>query len=219
VGRKRTRLASFLTLASLGCLAINACSALPKGEASLDVGLKDRGIASWYGPDFDGWATANGEIYDMYAMTAAHRTLPLGSLVKVTNVKNGKQTRVRINDRGPYINGRILDLSYGAAAVLEMTNDGVGPVQVEVVAPSGLAQIAEGWSERMGWETAGLEQPVSPDRPGYQRRPREVLFETRTSPASRQMPTDIMLDRRSRRVEDILAAGQRVEAVAELILG
>jgi rare lipoprotein A len=192
---------------------------LPKGVASLDVGLKDRGIASWYGPDFDGWATANGEIYDMYAMTAAHRTLPLGSLVKVTNVKNGKQIRVRINDRGPYANGRILDLSYGAAAVLEMTSDGVGPVQVEVVAASGLAQTAEGWSELTWWETAGLEHPVSPDRRSYQHRPREIRFETWTLPASRQVPTDIMLDRRSRRVADILAAEQRVDAVAELILG
>src|SRR5574337_1265058 len=86
-----------------------ACSWVPKGEVQLDVGLKDRGVASWYGEQFHGRQAANGELFDMEALTAAHRTLPLGSMVRVVNLANGKHVHVRINDRGPYVNGRILD--------------------------------------------------------------------------------------------------------------
>src|SRR5437016_8550698 len=79
------------------------------------------GTASWYGEYFDGKPTASGEPYDMYDMTAAHLTLPLGTYVKVTNLKNGKTVVVRVNDRGPYIEGRTIDLSYGAAQALQFT--------------------------------------------------------------------------------------------------
>jgi rare lipoprotein A len=99
----------------------------------MDVGVKDRGIASWYGQYFHGWLTASGEIYDMEALTAAHRTLPLGTVVRVTNIANGQQIRVRINDRGPYVHGRVLDLSHAAARALDMVRDGISPVQLEVV--------------------------------------------------------------------------------------
>ena len=85
-----------------------ACSWVPKGETQLDVGLKDRGVASWYGEQFHGKQAANGELFDMEALTAAHRTLPLGSMIRVVNLANGKYVHVRINDRGPYVNGRIL---------------------------------------------------------------------------------------------------------------
>jgi len=87
-------------------------------------------LASWYGSDFDGKLTANGEVYNMYDMTAAHKTLPLGTKVKVTNTQNGKTAEVRINDRGPYVKGRIIDLSKAAAQTLGI--DGTAPVKLEV---------------------------------------------------------------------------------------
>lgn len=88
-------------------------------------------IASWYGPKFDGKLTANGEIYDQMAYTAAHKTLPFGTLLKVTNPLNKKSVIVRINDRGPYIEGRNIDLSKGTAEALGMLEDGV--IQVEIM--------------------------------------------------------------------------------------
>ncbi|MBM4127163.1 MAG: septal ring lytic transglycosylase RlpA family protein [Nitrospira sp.] len=115
------------------CLSLGACSWIPKGESDLDVGIKERGMASWYGIPFHGRLAANGEVFDMEAMTAAHRTLPLGSMVRVVNLLNGKHVRVRINDRGPYVNGRILDLSHAAAAQLEMVEGGLSVIQLEVI--------------------------------------------------------------------------------------
>ena len=93
------------------------------------------GTASWYGEYFDGKPTASGEPYDMYDMTAAHLTLPLGTYVKVTNLKNGKAVVVRVNDRGPYIEGRTIDLSYGAAQVLQFTEKGLQRVRLDIVKP------------------------------------------------------------------------------------
>ena len=84
------------------------------------------GTASWYGENFDGKPTASGEPYDMYDMTAAHLTLPMGSYVRVTNLRNGKAVIVRVNDRGPIVPGRIIDLSYGAAQALQMRAHGKG---------------------------------------------------------------------------------------------
>ncbi|MEE9162932.1 MAG: septal ring lytic transglycosylase RlpA family protein [Candidatus Neomarinimicrobiota bacterium] len=91
------------------------------------------GVASFYGPDFHGKLTANGEVYDMYGLTAAHRTLPLNTIIRVTNAANGKSLIVRINDRGPYIQGRMLDLSYGAALKLGFVSRGTTRVRVEVM--------------------------------------------------------------------------------------
>ncbi|MFC1492870.1 septal ring lytic transglycosylase RlpA family protein [candidate division KSB1 bacterium] len=91
------------------------------------------GLASWYGPKFNGRKTANGETYDMYKISAAHKELPFNTWVRVTNKKNGKKLLVRINDRGPFIKGRILDLSYGAALELDTIRDGVVDVKIEVV--------------------------------------------------------------------------------------
>jgi len=91
------------------------------------------GIASWYGADFEGRLTSNGEIYDMYAMTAAHKTLPLGTVVKVNNLDNGKSVQVRINDRGPYVLGRIIDLSKTAAEAIGISGTGTAHVQLEIV--------------------------------------------------------------------------------------
>lgn len=91
------------------------------------------GMASWYGPGFHGRTSASGEAFNQYAMTAAHRTLPFGTQVRVTNLNNGRQVVVRINDRGPYSHGRIIDLSAGAAGAIGLQSAGVGPVQIEVL--------------------------------------------------------------------------------------
>jgi len=114
-------------------LILSACSWIPKGEAQFDAGIKDRGVASWYGEQFHGKQAANGMLYDMEGLTAAHRTIPLGSMVRVVNLTNGKFLFVRITDRGPYVNGRILDLSHAAAVRLGMERGGLSLVQVEIV--------------------------------------------------------------------------------------
>ena len=100
---------------------------------SEDFGYKKTGIASWYGPGFHGKRTANGEKYDMNALTAAHKTLPMPSIVKVTNLANKKTIKVRINDRGPFIEGRIIDLSKKAAELLEIDKLGTARVRVELI--------------------------------------------------------------------------------------
>jgi rare lipoprotein A len=93
----------------------------------------EEGVASWYGVPFDGHRTSNGEIYDMHQFTAAHRTLPFNSVVRVTNLQNGKQTEVRINDRGPFVGNRIIDLSLSAAQAIEMVGPGTAQVRLEIV--------------------------------------------------------------------------------------
>jgi rare lipoprotein A len=91
------------------------------------------GTASWYGEYFDGKPTASGEDYDMYDMTAAHPTLPVGSYVRVTNLRNGRAVVVKVNDRGPIVAGRIIDLSYGAAQVLQFQQRGLQKVRLDLV--------------------------------------------------------------------------------------
>ncbi len=101
------------------------------------VPLSQQGIASWYGPGFHGKKTTSGTVYDQYAMTAAHQTLPLGSRVVVTNLTNGKTVTVLVNDRGPFAKGRIIDLSYAAARAVDMIRPGTAPVRVDVVDTGG----------------------------------------------------------------------------------
>ncbi len=116
-----------------GCLRssrrVPATSSPP--AASINVKQGERGIASWYGKRFHGRRTANGETYDMYGMTAAHRTLPFGTQVRVHHLKNGRHVTVRVNDRGPFIEGRVIDLSFAAAKKLHLA--GVAPVRLEVL--------------------------------------------------------------------------------------
>ncbi|KKJ75386.1 hypothetical protein WH95_18775 [Kiloniella litopenaei] len=100
---------------------------------AVDYGYSETGIASWYGPGFDGKQTANGEIYDQYALTAAHRTLPMPSLVRVTNLGNGRSIKLRINDRGPFSNNRIIDVSRRAAQLLGFELQGTAKVKVEIL--------------------------------------------------------------------------------------
>ncbi len=109
--------------------SINGIQYIPKE----DPDYFEEGIASWYGPKFDGKLTANGEIFDQYAVTAAHRTLPIPSLVKVTNLENNRSIVIRINDRGPFVGDRIIDLSYKSAQLLGIIQKGTGKVRVEVI--------------------------------------------------------------------------------------
>ena len=99
------------------------------------AGYVARGVASWYGRDFHGLATSSGETYDMHAMTAAHTTLPLPTWVEVTNLANGKHVVVKVNDRGPFVDNRLIDLSYAAATALDMVGTGTTRVEVRAVAP------------------------------------------------------------------------------------
>jgi rare lipoprotein A len=97
------------------------------------AGYEEKGEASWYGVPFHGRQASNGEIYDMNKLTAAHRTLPFETMVRVTNERNGKSTVVRITDRGPFVNNRIIDLSYAAAREIDSIGPGVVPVRLEVL--------------------------------------------------------------------------------------
>ncbi|NCD13100.1 MAG: septal ring lytic transglycosylase RlpA family protein [Epsilonproteobacteria bacterium] len=108
----------------------------------VSVGDYFSGIASWYGKDFHGKKTSNGEIYNMYEMTAAHKTLPMNTMLKVTNLKNNKSLVVRVNDRGPFVGTRIIDLSYTAATRLELVANGTGPVGLEVIGFAGVVAPA-----------------------------------------------------------------------------
>jgi rare lipoprotein A len=102
---------------------------------------QQRGVASWYGKRFHGQKTASGEPYDMYAMTAAHPILPIPSYARVTNLRNGKQVIVRINDRGPFHSGRIIDLSYAAANRLGLIGSGSGEVEIDAIVPGARASL------------------------------------------------------------------------------
>ena len=123
-------------------------------------GWVERGTASWYGPGFHSASTSLGEPYDMYAMTAAHKTLPIPAYAEVTNLRNGRKVVVRINDRGPFVGDRIIDLSYTAAAKLDMLTAGTAPVEVRVIGPS--AMTARGGS---------AQPPVTPTAPAPIRAP------------------------------------------------
>lgn len=102
-----------------------------------NLGDEFTGIASWYGPSFHAKKTSNGEIYDMYAMTAAHKTLPMNTMLRVDNLENGKSVVVRINDRGPFVAGRIIDLSNTAAHKIDMVNNGTAKVKIKVLGYNG----------------------------------------------------------------------------------
>lgn len=111
----------------------------------VDYAYRERGLASWYGPNFHGKATANGEVFDMHGLSAAHKTLPLPSVVRVTNLENGRSLVVRVNDRGPFIRGRIIDLSKRAAELLGFADEGTALVEVQLVAePSRQVALAAG---------------------------------------------------------------------------
>lgn len=200
------------------------CSYLPKGLADLDARVKERGIASWYGDAFHGETTASGDAYDTKALTGAHRTLPFDTVVKVTNVQNGRQVRIRINDRGPYANGRILDLSHAAAVDLGFASNGTAPVLIEVVGVRRTelgTELASTWSggalllleERASVASLGAEEELGTegasdlwlvDLDHHMPHPRRVS------------PGDMILERRLRREADPHTTDHRADWVSGL---
>jgi len=127
----------WVVLLGLGMLLAAGCSTVRRprvaARAPVASGNVQEGIASWYGPGFHGKRTSSGERFDQYDFTAAHRTLPLGSWVVVTNKTNGRSIQVYVNDRGPYIQGRVIDLSYAAARAIGMLGSGTVPVRIVVL--------------------------------------------------------------------------------------
>ena len=190
---------AILWTATLTGMLFGACSWVPKGDAQFDVGIKDRGVASWYGEQFHGKQAANGEIFNMEALTAAHRTMPLGSVVRVVNLSNGRHIHVRITDRGPYVNGRILDLSHAAAVQLGMEHGGLTYVQVEIVGQRHpeLVQLSED-SRRSLLPIDVTRVPARPD--------------SSLAPFLRVLPSDLLLTRRVRRIPGMLAADHTAHA-------
>ncbi|MBX3237852.1 MAG: septal ring lytic transglycosylase RlpA family protein [Nitrospiraceae bacterium] len=195
------RKSAIAALPLAGCLLLGACSSIQKGEIPLDMGIRDRGVASWYGKEFHGKQAANGEIFNMMTFTAAHRKLPLGTVVRVLNLSNGKTVKVRINDRGPYIEGRMLDLSYAAARELGMVEVGIAPVQIEVVGDHGPVMPIPA---SMIPSVAGTILRTDSASPGsYSRRSSGYH-----SPVVqiREMPKEALYVRRERRIGSMLAA-------------
>lgn len=125
-------------------------------------GYKARGMASWYGTKFHGKPTANGERYDMFAMTAAHKTLQIPAYVKVTNLENNRQVIVRVNDRGPFLHDRLIDLSYAAATKLGFADDGLARVEVEYIDPRQRAAANAATEDG----SPAVAEPVRPAQPG-----------------------------------------------------
>ena len=139
---------------------------------AVDYDYDETGIASWYGPDFHGKITANGELYDMNEVTGAHRTLPMPSLVRVTNLDNGRTIVVRVNDRGPYARGRILDMSRRGAQLLGYEKTGTAKVRVQIMARESQILAAAAKQGQLSIDVAGIdnENPVlPPGTPTYTR--------------------------------------------------
>ncbi|MDX1669045.1 MAG: septal ring lytic transglycosylase RlpA family protein [Limnobacter sp.] len=161
-------------------------------QQTLEEPYRQKGHASWYGRKFHGAKTANGEIYDMYQMTAAHPTLPLPSYARVTNLSNNKQVIVRVNDRGPFLRGRIIDLSYAAALKLDYINQGSAEVLVEKLTPELIAQFNANRGAVASAKTQVQSEGVAVASP-VQRTPEEVLYGTDRAvldPLARSQPID-----------------------------
>lgn len=145
-----------------------------------DYNYDETGIASWYGPNFHGKMTANGEVYDQNDVTAAHRTLPLPSVVRVTNLENGRTLIVRINDRGPYVNNRILDLSRRSAQLLGIIDNGTAKVRVQIMADESRALALQVKGQQPAETVASAAVPLT-----------SVQAETLPAPGSKDKPVPI----------------------------
>ncbi|SNR77417.1 rare lipoprotein A [Humidesulfovibrio mexicanus] len=141
------------------------------------LGFREEGFASWYGIDFHGKKTATGEVYDMFSISAAHKTLPLGTKVRVTNLENGRELELVVNDRGPFVDGRIIDLSYASARLLGMADNGLARVRVEGVEENPVLARANGQPVAL----ASAETAV-------RRKPSVVEKDLSDSPAAQQRP-------------------------------
>jgi rare lipoprotein A len=188
-------------------------------------GFEEYGQASWYGQKFHGHLTSNGEIYDMFSMTAAHKTLPLPSFVKVTNLDNQKVTIVRVNDRGPFHPGRVIDLSYAAAKKLDVLSTGVANVKVEVVHvdEDGVMTVGAG-KPRQPAVPPSLAQPysspvmiaMSNTKTTLQDR---VELESASPPISRALAAVVANDRKQDKIFVQVAALSNPDMVLELSTG
>ena len=183
---------------------------------SSSAGWVERGTASWYGPGFHAASTSLGEPYDMYAMTAAHKTLPLPAYAEVTNLRNGKKVVVRINDRGPFVGDRIIDLSYTAAARLDMLLQGTAPVEVRVITPG----MAPGIATTTGSGSA-LPPPAqpAPAAPPVAAPPVTVVNAYKPpGVAAMFIQAGVFADHENarRRVEMLLAAGVELASLDEI---
>jgi len=152
---------------------------------AVDYNYAETGIASWYGPDFHGLATANGETYDMNALTAAHRTLPMPSMVRVTNLENGRQVALRVNDRGPFANNRIVDVSRRAAQLLGFEQRGTARVRVEIMdAESRQLAMLAGATMPAAQQTAAGGQADALSSPKVAAAPAGIVTEEALAPPS-----------------------------------
>lgn len=173
-------------------------------------GHVERGTASWYGPGFHSASTSMGEPYDMYAMTAAHKTLPLPAYAEVTNLRNGRKVVVRINDRGPFVGDRIIDLSYTAAARLDMLLQGTAPVEVRVI------------TARSGSGSGSATPPRLPAAPVTAAPPPVTVVNapavTMPGAAPMYIQAGVFADHENarRRVEVLLAAGLELASLDEI---
>jgi rare lipoprotein A len=179
-------------------------------------GWVERGTASWYGPGFHAASTSLGEPYDMYAMTAAHKTLPIPAYAEVTNLKNGRKVLVRINDRGPFVGDRIIDLSYTAAAKLDMLTAGTAPVEVRVITPGSAPPPAV---------VAATPGPIGAAPPAPAAPPPAPAVTVVNAPGTRLPGAEAMFiqagvfadhENARRRVESLLAAGMELASLDEL---
>lgn len=153
--RTAVRFALVVSTLSVACASRSPAPGRPALQIPPASGWTEEGVASWYGgrDGFEGKPTASGEIYDSSLLTAAHRELPLGSIVDVTNLDNSKTVRVRINDRGPFVAGRIIDLSRAAAGSIGLLGPGVGPVRLSVVTAGVVQEIVSPsgrWAVQVG---------------------------------------------------------------------
>ena len=186
------------------------------------AGWVERGTASWYGPDFHAASTSLGEPYDMYAMTAAHKTLPIPAYAEVTNLRNGRKVVVRINDRGPFVGDRIIDLSYTAAAKLDMLTAGTAPVEVRVLS---MTASGPGSAQPPVTPTAPVPGPIVNPPPPPTTAPPEPQVTVVNAPAARAPDAQVMFiqagvfadhENARRRVETLLAAGIELASLDEL---
>jgi rare lipoprotein A len=158
--RRRLALAALATLAFVaGCQhrlpaphpsSVPPSVPPPPSKAPQPGHWTETGLASWYGVPFNGHRAADGQIFNMYQMVAAHRTLPFGSLVRVTDLQNGRQVVVRIIDRGPFVKNRIIDLSFGAARVLGMIGPGVAPVRLRLLSKGKAGPVGPEFTVQVG---------------------------------------------------------------------
>jgi rare lipoprotein A len=190
--------AAFALTAALGVALLgDACRAPVVAPPGPSI---QTGVASWYGPGFHGRTTANRETYDMYDATAAHKTLPFGTRVLVTNLDNGKSAIVRINDRGPFVGDRIIDLSYSAAYLLDMLGPGTAMVRLEILSAPPRASGPASVSVQVGAFSAEgtarkLAERLAPDFPGVRvstfRTPGRDLYRVRIPAANKSEALEI----------------------------